>query len=185
MLGLTQKQQKVLNFVEDFINNNQYAPSIREIQKHFKFSSVTTAHKHVNVLKRKGYLSSEAGCSRSLTIEEKQLPFENEREVELPFFGTLSKEFGIETFPEIQTLSVPKRLVPSIDNVIILRVKGEGLEDVLITDGDLVIVETKSEAEEGELALGRLDSDEFFVGKGETEDLKIFGVILSLIRLYH
>ena len=69
MKGLTRRQQEIISFVSHFIQTNRYSPSYREIQNHFGFSSLGTVFRHLAVLKRKGALSNEKNCGRSLSIQ--------------------------------------------------------------------------------------------------------------------
>ncbi|MBU2545285.1 hypothetical protein KKC65_02435 [Patescibacteria group bacterium] len=68
---LTKKQKEILNFVEKYIRSNDYSPSLKEIGRKFKLSSIATVHQHIENLKQKGYLSKSKNSARSIVIRKK------------------------------------------------------------------------------------------------------------------
>ena len=54
---LTKRQKQILNYIEKFIQKNEYAPSLEEIKEHFNLKSVSNIHQHIEALKSKGFLS--------------------------------------------------------------------------------------------------------------------------------
>lgn len=207
MIGLTKKQQEILSFIQDFINRYKYSPSYREIMHHFGFSSLGSVTKHVDALKRKGFIVGEKQASRSIFPTQQALPERIPIEIELPFIGHLSAGLPIETFPQAQTLAVPEYLVQSREQTYVLRARGNTLQEEMIADGDLLLVEARNEAFEGELIVGILSGGHpaAFVKKyypegnyirleGHTprfkpwivrhHEVQIQGVIVGLIRLF-
>ena len=65
---LTKRQKEVLDFIKEFSKKKGYAPSLEEIQKHFKLASVSTAHFHVTKLKNGGYLDKVKNKARAITV---------------------------------------------------------------------------------------------------------------------
>lgn len=70
---ITHKQQKVLNMISRYIEENGYPPTIRDIGKELKLTSTSTVHSYLNVLKSKGYVTWEEGRPRTLKILERIL----------------------------------------------------------------------------------------------------------------
>lgn len=70
MDGLTPKQEKCLDFIRSFLDRNGYPPTLRDVQKHFGFSSQTSAENHVKALERKGFISHAAGQARTIRLIE-------------------------------------------------------------------------------------------------------------------
>jgi repressor LexA len=54
---ITKRQKQILDFIKDYDNKKGYAPSLKEIKKHFKLSSESTVHQHLGILEEKGYLA--------------------------------------------------------------------------------------------------------------------------------
>lgn len=64
----TKKQRELLNYLAEFIEANNYAPSYREIMKALNYKSVSTVANHIDSLITKGYLSKRDNSARSLEI---------------------------------------------------------------------------------------------------------------------
>ncbi|MBS4168684.1 transcriptional repressor LexA [Parachlamydia sp. AcF125] len=205
MKGLTKRQQEILEYIQEFIRLHRFSPSYREIMHKFGYSSLGSVSKHLQVLKRKGLLTSEKKCSRSLKPVENNHPSPCQNEVELAFIGHISAGFPVEIFPKAQKLAVPRYLVQDTEASYILRAQGNSLNDEMISDGDLLIVETGREACSGEWIVALLNEQETFikryypegqyvrlVGQDSTqspimihlEDLVIQGIVVGLVRLY-
>ena len=69
---LTKKQKQILSYIDKYIKKNDYAPSLEEIKRRFKLSSVATVHQHVEALKEKKYLKKIENQPRSLEIVKKR-----------------------------------------------------------------------------------------------------------------
>ncbi len=203
MKGLTERQRQVLDFIQEYIQSRRYSPTYREIQEHFGFSSLGSVFKYINILKRKGMLTSEKQSSRSLMPSDFSLHKETAEELLLPFIGHLSAGIPIETFPRSQTLAVPPLLVQHPESTYVLRVRGDSFQEELIADGDLLIVEARNEALAGEQILGALHERKTLIKhyfpEGNSfrltsrtrqeivvrqEDLTIQGVLVGLLRLF-
>jgi len=155
MQGLTKKQHAVLSFIQDYIHHNRYSPSYRDIQEKFGFSSLGTVYNYLNILKRKGTLTSQKQSSRSLSLPHAN-PYHSE--IVIPFIGHVKAGFPIEMLAKPQTVAIPHSLVNNPESTYALRVKGDSLAEELIADGDLLIVETKQEIDEGATIIGLINS---------------------------
>lgn len=76
---ITKKQQAVLNFLEDFTEENGYSPSYREIMTGLGLSSVSAVAEHIDNMVSKGILKKVPGAARSLEV----LDFRHTETVEL------------------------------------------------------------------------------------------------------
>lgn len=163
MKGLTSKQRHILEFIQNFINQHQYSPSYREIMDHFSFSSPGSVYKYIQTLKRKGVLSNEKQCSRSLLPHQAASHSNHKAEIELPFIGQLIGGYPIELFMQSQRLTVPAFLVPSPDKTYVLRVRGNNLHEEFIHDGDLLLVEARQDAQAGETIVALINQNEAII----------------------
>lgn len=77
---LTKKQKRVYDFIVKFINENEYAPTIREVAKGLNLSSPATVYKHIEALRNKGYLENNKRGTRILKIADKNKPTYKELE---------------------------------------------------------------------------------------------------------
>lgn len=70
MIGLSEKQNKILEYIKSFIKNNGYPPSIREIGEAFKLKSTATVYGHLDRIEKKGFIKRQYGISRSIRVIE-------------------------------------------------------------------------------------------------------------------
>ena len=151
---LTKRQKQVLDFIKRYITNNDYAPSLEEIKKHLRLSSVSTAHYHVQALKNMGYLQKEDNQPRALDVFSKQ------KLVQIPLLGTIAAGTPIEAIEEKESIAVPKSKARSKDDLFALKVVGKSMVDENIDDGDIVIVRRQSTADSGQKVIALIDNTE-------------------------
>lgn len=206
MKGLTKRQSEIISFIGNFIETHQFSPSYREIGEHFGYSSLGTVYKHIQILIRKGCIEGEKKGSRSLSLADKATKNADSIMIELPFIGLISAGSPIETFPTLQTLTIPNFLIHAPEKTYILRAQGDSLIDEQICHGDLLIVEAKSEAHPGEIVVALVNQHETIIKRYyhegqyvrlegsipnhqpiilKPEHLSIQGVLIGLMRLYH
>jgi len=147
MKGLTEKQLKITHFIRDFIRSQGYSPSYREIQKHFHFTSLSSVHDHLQALKKKKILTFNKHGSRSIAL------LGAETELEISLIGLLKEGAGLELFHDSQGVILPRLMIPNPESSYALKVFGTFLQEEMIDDGDLVIVEARDDAEDGETIL--------------------------------
>jgi len=150
MLPLTKRQREILDYLNDFIQQHGYAPSLEEIGRRFGLSSLATVHKHLTNLQEKGFIKRAWNRSRSVELVSSRL---GGRAVELPLLGYVAAGRPIEAVLDSnETIAVPEDLVGKRDTYV-LRVKGDSMIDEQIRDGDYVIVEDRRTAENGEMVI--------------------------------
>jgi len=149
---LTKRQREILDYLNDFIQQHGYAPSLEEIGRRFGLSSLATVHKHLTNLQGKGFIKRAWNRSRSVEL----LPTRTvARAVELPLLGYVAAGAPIEAVIGTETIEVPESLVGKRDTYV-LRVKGDSMIEEQIRDGDLVIVEDRRSADNGETVVALL-----------------------------
>lgn len=207
MKGLTPKQSAILEFIDEYISIHRYAPSYREIAEHFGYQSIASVFKHVKALVKKEALTSLPSSGRSMAVTRPRAkPEKTASEQELFLIGELSKNHSLETFAHTQSIEVPKNLVVSPENSYVIRIKGTGFQEAFLHDGDYIIVEAKSEAEEEETILAITSSDGPIIRILRKEsgylklysldpqdpplimhpdDLSIYGTVVGMIRFYN
>lgn len=166
MKGLTKRQRELIDFIHSFITNNRYSPSYREIKNHFGFTSLGSVYKHLTTLKKKGFLAGESKVSRSITTivnEPAQSP--NTSEMTIPFIGHIAAGMPIQTFPQTQQIQVPSNYVHSPEKTYALRAQGNSLAEEMIVDGDILLVEVRSEALPGETVVALINGHDIIVKK--------------------
>jgi repressor LexA len=169
MLPLTKRQREILDFLNDFIQQHGYAPSLEEIGKRFSLSSLATVHKHLTNLQDKGFIKRAWNRSRSVEVVPARL---GSRAVELPMLGYVAAGSPIEAVVGTETIAVPEDLVGKRDSYV-LRVKGDSMIDEQIRDGDFVIVEDRRTADNGEMVIALLQGSDVTLKKLYRENGRI------------
>lgn len=156
---LTPKQKEILGFIEEFIEQNDYAPSYREIAEHFGFSSVATVAEHIENLKLKGYLNSDTSGYRSLKVTGVEVePDSIFSGFSIPLLGAIQAGKPIEAVRTSETLEIPRDMMSK--NVFALKVKGDSMKDDGILEGDYVVVEPCTNPRNGEIVVALINKDE-------------------------
>ena len=149
MQPLTKRQREILDYLQEFIQQHGYAPSLEEIGRRFSLSSLATVHKHLSNLQEKGFIRRSWNRSRSVELLSVRT---GHRALELPLLGFVAAGVPIEAIPSAETIAVPEALVGKRETYV-LRVKGDSMIDEQIRDGDYVIVEDRRMADNGEMVI--------------------------------
>jgi repressor LexA len=152
MISLTKSQQALLQFIKEYIQNNGHSPTFRQIQSHFGFASLGSVSGYIKQLKKKGWLLDQKQAS--LTPRKTSSAFSLESAI--PLIGYIAAGFPLELFPHSSPISVPSNWISQPDSTYVLKARGDTLVDEHILDGDLLVVEARSEPVEGEIMVGLL-----------------------------
>ncbi|HEX6323682.1 MAG TPA: transcriptional repressor LexA [Vicinamibacterales bacterium] len=201
MLPLTKRQREILDYLNDFIQQHGYAPSLEEIGRRFGLSSLATVHKHLTNLQEKGFIKRSWNRSRSVELIPARI---GTRSVEVPLLGYVAAGAPIEAIAGAETINVPEDLVGKRDTYV-LRVKGDSMIDEQIRDGDYVIVEDRKTAENGEMVIALVGGADvtlkkFYREQGrirlqpanpamqpmlfDPEQIQVQGVVIGVMRRY-
>jgi repressor LexA len=198
---LTKRQREILDYLNAFIQQNRYGPSLEEIGRRFGLSSLATVHKHLTNLEEKGFIRRAWNRSRSVEL----VPVKSSgRAVELPLLGYVAAGAPIEAIAGAETISVPEDFVGKRETYV-LRVRGDSMIDEQIRDGDFVIVEDRKVAENGEMVIALLAGSDvtlkkFYRENGHVrlqpanptmaplvvgaDDVQVQGVVIGVMRRY-
>ena len=161
MQPLTKRQREILDYLNEFIAKFGYAPSLEEIGRRFGLSSLATVHKHLTNLQDKGFIRRAWNRSRSVEVVPTRM---GERALDLPLLGYVAAGVPIEAVVSEETVTVPEDLVGTRDTYA-LRVRGNSMIDEQIRDGDLVVVEDRQTAQNGEMVIALLEGSEVTLKK--------------------
>ena len=152
---LTDKQQKVLGFIEDRLQNNE-PPSQREIARHFGLAQ-NAVYQLVGYLKKKGYLV-DSGGHRGLRLSEAYLHTKRESQG-IPIVGRVAAGEPILAQENIEGHVNLNELLGQSKDMFILKVAGDSMVDEGIMDGDYVVVKPAATIENGQIAVVLLDDE--------------------------
>jgi repressor LexA len=200
-VNLTRRQREILDYVREFIEQRRYAPSIAEIGRQFGLRSTATVHKHLRNLEERGAIRRDWNRSRSIEV----LPDESEeRLVSLEVTGVVEAGKPIMPPESDECLNTPVTLVRG-GRAHALRVRGDGLRDEDLRNGDFLVLIEKADPPDGATVVALLDgcgacvrtlhSDGARVNlRSAAEhveplvlrrgDLKILGLVAGLVRKY-
>jgi len=203
---LTRRQRDILSFFEAYSAENGISPTLEEIAQHFGLNKVTVFG-HVSELERKGVLRRSAkGVSRGLQLVEETTGSPDDASGStgaLRVLGTIAAGLPIETLETPEVLPF-EELAPPEKDVYVLRVRGSSMIEDAICDGDLVIVERRHDARNGQTVVAVLPDEEatlkrYYAEKDGrvrlqpananmepivTSDVEVRGVVIGVIRRY-
>jgi repressor LexA len=202
-MPLTKRQKEILDYLGAFIEGKGYAPSFEEIAEAFGYSSLATVHEHLSNLERKGYLRKSYNESRSLEITR---PDAGAPSIELPLLGAVAAGMPIEAIADHETLAVPPDMVRRRKDNYVLRVEGNSMIEEQIRDGDYIVVQAQSTAEDGQMVVALVGGEAATVKKlyrepggrvrlqpanptmdpifVDARDVRVQGIVVGVIRKY-
>ena len=158
--NLTSKQNKVLDYLKQFMAKKGYPPTVREIGSALNLSSPATVQAHLNNLAEKGYIKKNNSKNRAIELLVKN-EYEEEDVVDVPLLGKVTAGSPIEAIemPD-EYFTLPAYLIPTKKEVFTLRVWGESMINAGIHDGDIIIVQRQSVANNGDMVVAMTEDNE-------------------------
>ncbi len=158
---LTERQKQILDFVYDFRQENGVAPTHLEIRRKFGYRSYGTVHKHLKLLRQKGYLRGGWHQKRGLELTVQTLKARRQAPNAVPFHGRIAAGRPIEAVPGAEDLVVPDHLLERNGGGAhyVLQVEGDSMIDDGICDGDLVVIAQREEALPGQMVVALIDDE--------------------------
>jgi repressor LexA len=148
--GMTSRQEAILHFLLEYIQEIGYPPSIREIGDKFKIGSLRGVTVHLDALEKKGYIQ-RSNTPRSIRVIHPAYQT-SQRSTMLPLVGTIAAGAPILAEEHIEELvPVPSEMVRNIAGAYLLRVRGDSMSGEGINPRDLVVVKPQETANHGDL----------------------------------
>lgn len=163
--ALTKRQRQILDYYQHYVERHGISPTLEEVAQHFEVNKVTIFG-HVAELERKGLLS-RAGKRVSRGLQLTDLADKNPRSgsprttstLSIPILGKIAAGSPIEAIEDREELELADLIPPGTD-VYALRVRGSSMIDDGIRDGDMVLVERRETAHDGEMVVAILPGEE-------------------------
>jgi repressor LexA len=147
MDDLTPRQQRILEFIRQTVQDRGYPPTVREIGEAVGLTSSSSVHAQLANLQRKGMLRKDA--SRPRAIEVGGTRPRGSGAVSVPVVGRIAAGAPVMAEEHVEEyLAVPERFAAEEEHFA-LRVAGDSMVDAGILDGDLVVVRRQDVAEDG------------------------------------
>ena len=201
--SLSDKQKQILEYIKKQILTKGCPPTIRDICQEVNLSSTSSVHAHLSKLEEKGYIKRDDFKSRMIEIVDDEFQLARREVVNVPVVGTvtagqpiLAVENIVDYFP------IPVELMPNAETFM-LKVKGDSMINAGIFDGDEIIVQKQSTANNGEFVVAliddsvtvktyykesdhiRLQPENDFMDPFILTDVEILGKVIGVIRLFN
>jgi repressor LexA len=199
---LTDRQNKILDYIRYVTKVRNYPPSVREIGEAVGLSSSSTVHNHLNQLERRGLIRRDPSKSRTVQLVQDEAADKQRRNaISVPVIGNVAA--GAPILAE-QNIEDHVLLSPDMaqDGFFLLRVRGDSMINAGILDGDMVLVRPQQEATNGTIVVALVDGDatvkRFERGNGHvklvaenpayepivTNNVTLVGAVRGVIRMF-
>ena len=200
---LSDRQRAILACIRDHVNTYGYPPAVRDIGKVVGLSSSSTVHAHLARLEKMGLLRRDPSKPRAMELlgAEPVTHFDADQASMLPLVGRVPAGPPSLASEEVEEVVAVPAAAGGRKGEFLLRVKGDSMIQAGILDGDLIVVEMRPEARNGEIVVALLDEDEATVKRYFREadhirlqpendalepiivrDVRIAGVVVGLLR---
>jgi repressor LexA len=159
-MDLSERQSKILSFLEAFTRENEYPPTIREIGAAVGISSTSVVSYNLKALEEEGYITRDKTVSRGLKLVDRSgsgAPRATHDVVSIPLLGRIAAGQPIpipdSDLPPFgyETIELTRGIIGREESIYALQVQGNSMIDALIHDGDIVVMKHQEEAANGEL----------------------------------
>jgi repressor LexA len=158
---VTERQRAILEYLHEYVDEHGYPPTVREIGEAVGLRSPSTVHAHLAQLERAGVLKRDPTKPRAIELADRRRAGQPaEAEVRrLPLVGQIAAGGPLLAEENVEEeIGVPEPLSAGAD--FLLRVKGDSMIDAGILDGDIVVVQRREDARNGEIVVALAGDDE-------------------------
>jgi len=193
---LTERQQRVYEFIHDKIRHRGYGPTVREIGQHFGIRSPNGVMCHLKALEKKGLINREPNMSRAI-----QLVPGAPDDRGLPLAGRIAAGVLHEAVEQNERIDFSELFDAANKSLIVLEVKGDSMIEDQIADGDYVVVQRQQTARRGQIVVALTEENEatlkrWYPEKGRirlepanaamkpiyVKNARVLGVVVGVVR---
>jgi len=190
---LTERQQRVYEFIRGKIRNRGYGPTVREIGENFGIKSPNGVMCHLKALEKKGLITRERNMSRAIQLAAEPRG--------LRLAGQIAAGVLHEAIEQQERIDFSEMFSPDNESLVALEVRGESMVDDQIVDGDYVIIDRRRTARKGQIVVAVTDEGEatlkrWYPEKGRirlqpanptmkpifVKSADVFGVVVGVVR---
>ena len=201
---ISAKQQEILDYIKEEILKRGYPPAVREICEAVNLKSTSSVHSHLETLERNGYIRRDPTKPRAIEIVDDNFNLTRRELVNVPVVGRVAAGEPILAVENVENyFPIPAEFMPN-SQTFMLNVKGESMINAGILDGDQILVQQQSTAENGDIVVALIDDsatvktfykeDGYYRLQPENDtmepiivkdDLKILGKVIGVFRFFH
>ncbi|HEX6534307.1 MAG TPA: transcriptional repressor LexA [Gemmatimonadaceae bacterium] len=154
--ALTVIERKVYHYLLDFLTENTYQPSVREIGRRFRIKSTKTVSEILQSLANKGYIERDPSRSRGVRL----LGYEGvRRTAPVPLYGKIAAgEPALLPENRLGFITMDRRFIPN-ETTFFFRVMGDSMSGRGVYDGDYVMIDPDAKPKDGDIVAARLGKD--------------------------
>ncbi|MFQ9933888.1 MAG: transcriptional repressor LexA [Lachnospiraceae bacterium] len=154
---ISAKQQEILEYMKREILNKGYPPSVREICEAVKLKSTSSVHAHLETLERNGYIRRDPTKPRAIEIIDDNFNLVRREVVNVPILGKVAAGEPLLAVENIENyFTIPVEFLPN-NETFMLVIKGESMINAGIYDGDMILVEKKNSAVNGDIVVALVE----------------------------
>lgn len=201
---ISPKQTEILEYIKNEIINRGFPPAVREICEAVNLKSISSVHSHLETLERNGYIRRDPTKPRAIEIVDDNFNLTRRELVNVPVVGRVAAGEPILAVENVENyFPIPAEFMPN-SQTFMLNVKGESMINAGILDGDQILVQQQSTAENGDIVVALIDDsatvktfykeDGYYRLQPENDtmepiivkdDLKILGKVIGVFRFFH
>lgn len=154
---ISDKQREILEYIKAEILNKGYPPAVREICEAVKLKSTSSVHAHLETLEKNGYIRRDPTKPRAIEIVDENFNLTRLEMVNVPIVGKVAAGEPILAVENIENyFPIPAEFMPN-EQTFILQVQGESMVNAGILDGDYILVEQQTTANDGDMVVALVD----------------------------
>ena len=154
---ISDKQREILEYLKAEILNKGYPPAVREICEAVKLKSTSSVHAHLETLEKNGYIRRDPTKPRAIEIVDENFNLTRREMVNVPIVGRVAAGEPILAVENIENyFPIPAEFMPN-EQTFILQVQGESMVNAGILDGDYILVEQQTTANDGDMVVALVD----------------------------
>ena len=201
---ISPKQTEILEYIKSEIINRGFPPAVREICEAVNLKSTSSVHSHLETLERNGYIRRDPTKPRAIEIVDDNFNLTRRELVNVPVVGRVAAGEPILAVENVENyFPIPAEFMPN-SQTFMLNVKGESMINAGILDGDQILVQQQSTAENGDIVVALIDDsatvktfykeDGYYRLQPENDtmepiivkdDLKILGKVIGVFRFFN
>ena len=154
---ISPKQQEILEYIKSQILERGFPPAVRDICEAVHLKSTSSVHSHLETLEKNGYIRRDPTKPRAIEILDESFNFTRREMVNVPMVGRVAAGEPLRAEQNVENyFPIPMEFMPN-NQTFMLRVKGDSMINIGIFDGDLVLVEQRQTARNGEVIVALVE----------------------------
>lgn len=200
---ISNKQREILEYIKQEILNKGYPPAVREICEAVDLKSTSSVHSHLETLEKNGYIRRDPTKPRAIEIIDDNFNLTRREVVNVPLVGKVAAGQPLLAVENIENyFPVPTEFMPNAESFM-LTVQGESMINIGILDGDQILVQKQSDANNGDVVVALVEDSAtvktFYKENGHyrlqpendtmepiiVDECSILGKVFGVFRFFH